>query len=124
MYQIQLSMELKVQEDCVMKMIPIDEESKMVTYLGILIPELQRFPYSFYRALEVRQFNFVGKIELLNPERIETFKKRYYNWHMMVDSQRQPQEILDHFLRLICFAIVNKSPSFGEAWQDLCNYGA
>jgi hypothetical protein len=116
LYQIEVDIPLIGTLDSVIEIDPAEDKDKIITYVGIILPELCKFPYTFYKALKVRKFTFCGNATPQDPSKPTTYMKKYYNWNFYVNKHIHPEDIKKHFYRQIWYNILRQNSDINEQW--------
>ena len=107
------------QEDTFTEITPVPDNDIVTYYLGVMIPEVAKFPFSFYARFKIMTFKFCGSVILKEEGRYNTGQKKYFNWYFMVEQQKTQEEIINHFLRVLCFNMLKDDAKFHDEWTKL-----
>ncbi len=106
-------------EDSAVSVSPIPKEHDMHVLAGILLKVLRQFPYSFYRAIDLRILTFCGDVKLMKPNYSQIFIRKYYNWFFMVNEHKTLEQVQRHLYHTICYNLVAKHSDLNEKWEKL-----
>lgn len=115
-YQFSYNFTLNHLKDSTFHIYPIDNEECVAKVMGILLPEIVRFPMSFYKKLEVRVFTFCSGISKLKNTDLARANKKLYSWLFVAKEPINPKAIKRHFYKTIWFNLKQCIPNLDDLW--------
>jgi len=107
--------------DSAIRITPATDLTAINYYLGVLLPELPTFPYSFYHNFRIGKFTMCGDITLESAKHKHHFESKFYGWNFMIDRQQTPEQIRRHFYHTVCFNLMKiyGYEEFDYTWSKL-----
>lgn len=115
-YQFSYNLTTVHLKDSSFHIFPIESQDSVAKVMGILLPEMVRFPVSLYRKLEVRVFQFCSAISKLKNTDPVKANKKLYNWLFITKEPINPKAIRRHFYKTVWFNLKQLIPNFDDLW--------
>lgn len=94
-------------------------------HLAVIIPEITKFPYTFFKKLGCRMISFCSSFEFFKGKNRQSLflKKRYHNALFSLENDNTPEKALIQFYKIINILIVNNREAFDFEWGLLNEQG-
>jgi len=119
LYKIDIYAIWNEMEDSAVSISPVSKDNDMHILAGILLKVMKQFPYSFYKAIDLRILTFCGDVKLMKPNYSQIFIRKYYNWFFMVNEHKTIDQVQRHLYHTICYNLVAKNEGLNEKWEKL-----
>jgi len=113
-YNISLNIMTHTTSDSHLELTSIKSRGEVVRVFLTLIPELVKFPYSFYARIDLISLNFCGGVSILQIGSRKIAEKRLFNGIFPVENLRSEEQILNHFYKILTYLVKTIEPDFDQ----------
>jgi len=113
-YNISLNIMTNNSADSHLEFIAIKSRSEVVRVFLTLIPELCKFPYSFYSKIDLISLSFCGSVAILQQNSRKLAEKRIFNGIFPVGNLRSEEQVQNHFYKILTYLIKTIEPDFDK----------
>lgn len=123
LYNINLSIMTYSHFDSACRFEPIKDRKVLQLLLVCLIPELCKLPYSFYKKVGIRIMSFCLYSTVNNSAHHSLYQKKRWHGLFSLDAENNPEKIIKHFYKVVCFHLVSGEKNLETKWKRLNTSG-
>jgi uncharacterized short protein YbdD (DUF466 family) len=123
LYNINMSIMTYSHFDSAARFEPIKDRKVMQLLLVCLIPEICKFPYSFYKKVGIRMLSFCLYSIVNNSAHQTLYLKKRWHGLFSLDTENNPERIIKHFYKVIAFHVVATDKNIEAKWKKINSPG-
>lgn len=106
-------------QDCLMAIEKVKDRFLLANCLEILMKEISKFPYSFFKKIGMQTFTFCQKVEFHKDPRNPMIAKKLFGGLFSITALQKESDIIDFFYRNVFYHLKSQIPDLDTHWAKV-----
>jgi len=119
LYNIRYKFVETTTQDCLMAIEKIKDRFLLANCLEILMKEISKFPYSFFKKIGMQNFTFCERVEFHKDPRNPMIAKKLFGGLFSITALQKESDIIDYFYRNVFYHLKIQIPDLDSQWSKV-----
>jgi len=119
LYNIRYKFAEVTTQDCLMSLEKIKDRLLLANSLEVLIKEISKFPFSFFKKIGMQSFIFCERIEFHKDPRNPMISKKLFAGLFSTTALQKESDIVDYFYRNMFYHMKQQIPDLDTHWAKV-----